>query len=164
MKDDTCGLCGNCRIPPGSLVACLRMLDEFARRVRAHAPSAAIWAFGSRVRGSADPDSDLDLCVVLSEVTRELRETIHRPHSPLRRRFRASADVREHARREYSPRRRRCSRRAGGAWRRCDRGGAGDARTVAQVCGSRRHVIDRLCIFCAPLLSHSWRFVRSGAP
>lgn len=28
-------------------------------------------------RGSADPDSDLDLCVVVPEVTRELREGIH---------------------------------------------------------------------------------------
>lgn len=50
-----------------------RTLDLFASRVRALAPSAAIWAFGSRARGSAHPDSDLDLCVVLSAVTRELR-------------------------------------------------------------------------------------------
>ena len=53
------------------------LLDAFATRVRLLAPSADVWAFGSRARGSADPDSDLDLCVVVPEVTRELREGIH---------------------------------------------------------------------------------------
>ena len=33
--------------------------------------------FGSRGRGSADPESDFDLCVVLPVVTRELRERIY---------------------------------------------------------------------------------------
>jgi len=54
-----------------------RILDAFAMRVRGFAPSAAVWAFGSRARGSAHPESDLDLCLVLPEVTRELREAIH---------------------------------------------------------------------------------------
>jgi predicted nucleotidyltransferase len=54
------------------------LLDAFATRVRLVVPSAAIWAFGSRVRGSPHPDSDLDLCVVVPAVTREIREAIHR--------------------------------------------------------------------------------------
>ena len=54
------------------------LLDAFARRVRLVAPSAAIWAFGSRARGSAHPDSDLDLLVVVPDATRDLREPVHR--------------------------------------------------------------------------------------
>ena len=54
------------------------LLDAFARRVRLVAPSAAIWAFGSRARGSAHPDSDLDLLVVVPDATRDLRESVHR--------------------------------------------------------------------------------------
>ena len=54
------------------------LLEAFARRVRLVAPSAAIWAFGSRARGSAHPESDLDLLVVVPEATRELREGIYR--------------------------------------------------------------------------------------
>ena len=53
------------------------ILDLFASRVRRLAPRAAVWAFGSRARGSAHPESDLDLCVVVPEATRELREGIH---------------------------------------------------------------------------------------
>ena len=53
------------------------LLEVFARRVRLRAPSATIWAFGSRARGSAHPDSDLDLLVVVPEVTRQLREWVH---------------------------------------------------------------------------------------
>ena len=55
----------------------LELLDAFARRVRLVAPSAAIWAFGSRARGSAHPDSDLDLLVVVPDATRDLRESVH---------------------------------------------------------------------------------------
>ena len=53
------------------------LLELFARRVRFLAPSAAIWAFGSRARGSAHPESDLDLCVVVPHATRDLREGIY---------------------------------------------------------------------------------------
>ena len=53
------------------------LLEAFAKRVRLVVPSAAVWAFGSRARGSADPDSDLDLCVVVPVVTREIREAIY---------------------------------------------------------------------------------------
>ena len=49
----------------------------FAKRVRALAPVTSICAFGSRARASAHPDSDLDLCVVLPAVTRNLRDAIY---------------------------------------------------------------------------------------
>ncbi len=55
-----------------------RLLDLFATRVRALAPSASIRAFGSRARGTAHLESDLDLCVVVPEVTRELLDDIYR--------------------------------------------------------------------------------------
>lgn len=42
-----------------------QILKEFARRVRSSSPEARIWAFGSRARGNAPPDSDLDVCVVV---------------------------------------------------------------------------------------------------
>ena len=54
------------------------LLGAFARRVRLVAPSAAIWAFGSRARGAAHLESDLDLLVVVPEATRDLRESVHR--------------------------------------------------------------------------------------
>ena len=53
------------------------ILELFSRRVRVLAPSAAIWAFGSRARGSAHPESDLDLCVVIPDRAPELREGIY---------------------------------------------------------------------------------------
>jgi predicted nucleotidyltransferase len=53
------------------------ILALFASRVRRLAPSAAVWAFGSRARGSAGPESDLDLCVVVPHATRELKEATH---------------------------------------------------------------------------------------
>lgn len=53
------------------------LLDAFAKRVRLVVPSAAIWAFGSRARGSPHPESDLDLCVVVPQVTREIGEAIY---------------------------------------------------------------------------------------
>ena len=53
------------------------ILELFARRVRALAPSAAIWAFGSRARGSAHPESDLDLLVVVPDAARDLRDGIY---------------------------------------------------------------------------------------
>lgn len=40
-------------------------VDEFAARVREQLPDAHIWAYGSRVRGDATPESDLDVCVVV---------------------------------------------------------------------------------------------------
>jgi predicted nucleotidyltransferase len=54
-----------------------QLLDLFATRVRALAPTASIVAFGSRARGGAHPESDLDLCVVLPEVTSAIRDAIY---------------------------------------------------------------------------------------
>ena len=45
-----------------------RILKEFARRVRSRFPEARIWAFGSRARGNAAPDSDLDVCIVVDRL------------------------------------------------------------------------------------------------
>ncbi|GAK57585.1 DNA polymerase beta domain protein region [Candidatus Vecturithrix granuli] len=42
-----------------------RILGQFATLVRQHFPEARIWAFGSRVNGSATEESDLDICVVV---------------------------------------------------------------------------------------------------
>jgi uncharacterized protein len=48
-----------------------RILDKFSREIRKRFPRAKIWAFGSRSRGTADWDSDFDVCVVLDSVDRE---------------------------------------------------------------------------------------------
>ena len=45
-----------------------KILEKFATRVRGYYPEASIWAFGSRARGHASPDSDLDICVVVNEL------------------------------------------------------------------------------------------------
>lgn len=50
----------------------LEILHEVAARVRELEPRARIWAFGSRARGTARPDSDLDVCVVVPRFTEEL--------------------------------------------------------------------------------------------
>lgn len=43
-------------------------LREFAARVRSRFPEARVWAFGSRARGDAEPDSDMDVCVVVDRL------------------------------------------------------------------------------------------------
>jgi predicted nucleotidyltransferase len=43
----------------------MSVLEQFAAAVRRDFPDAEIWAFGSRVRGNASMDSDLDVCVVV---------------------------------------------------------------------------------------------------
>ena len=48
-----------------------RIFAIFAAQVRQHFPAARIWAFGSRARGDATWESDLDICVVLEKLTRE---------------------------------------------------------------------------------------------
>ncbi len=54
------------------------ILELFARRVREQHPEARVWAFGSRARCDAEPESDLDLCVVFPGAsradTRQLRD------------------------------------------------------------------------------------------
>jgi predicted nucleotidyltransferase len=49
-----------------------RVLEEFAAKVRLQFPEAQIWAFGSRVRGPATWESDLDVCVVLEELDADI--------------------------------------------------------------------------------------------
>lgn len=45
----------------------LDVTDAELAIVRAHVPDWAVWAFGSRVRGTAKPYSDLDLAVLGDE-------------------------------------------------------------------------------------------------
>jgi predicted nucleotidyltransferase len=53
-----------------------QVVSELATRIRELEPRARVWAFGSRARGDAAPESDLDLCIVLPAVTSELRRRV----------------------------------------------------------------------------------------
>jgi predicted nucleotidyltransferase len=53
-----------------------QILDQFAARVREQFPDADVWAFGSRARGDATWESDLDVCVVVDHLTNEDRYTL----------------------------------------------------------------------------------------
>jgi predicted nucleotidyltransferase len=55
-----------------------RILQELAQRVGRVEPRARIWAFGSRARGDATPESDLDVCVVVPEVNPALEGEVRR--------------------------------------------------------------------------------------
>ena len=43
----------------------LLLLRRFSAKIKDAFANPQIWAFGSRVRGTAVPESDLDICVVL---------------------------------------------------------------------------------------------------
>ena len=53
-----------------------QILELFAARVRERFPDADVWAFGSRARGDATWESDLDVCVVDSDLTHAHHYTI----------------------------------------------------------------------------------------
>ena len=48
-----------------------KIFDQFAAKVRGKFPSAKIWAYGSRVRGNAMVESDLDVCIVVDNLDDE---------------------------------------------------------------------------------------------
>jgi predicted nucleotidyltransferase len=45
-----------------------KIFSQFASKVRDKFPSAKIWAYGSRVRGDATVESDLDVCIVVDNL------------------------------------------------------------------------------------------------
>jgi uncharacterized protein len=55
-----------------------KILDKFAGRIRKRYADARIWAFGSRALGTAEWDSDFDICIVLPSVDRIVTQTIRR--------------------------------------------------------------------------------------
>jgi uncharacterized protein len=52
------------------------ILEIFAAQVCQHFREARIWAFGSRARGDATWESDLDVCVVVEKLTYKDRNAI----------------------------------------------------------------------------------------
>lgn len=54
----------------------IEITREFARRLRRELGEAEVIIYGSRARGESDPDSDLDVCVIVEKLDRELRDRI----------------------------------------------------------------------------------------
>jgi len=52
------------------------IIREFQRRLAAIVPVLDLRVFGSRARGNAAPDSDLDVFIEVEELTPELRQRI----------------------------------------------------------------------------------------
>ena len=48
-----------------------KLFNQFASMVRDKFPAAKVWAYGSRVRGHATVESDLDVCVVVDKLDDE---------------------------------------------------------------------------------------------
>lgn len=55
----------------------LQIARDFQRRLAAVIPVLDLRVFGSRVRGDATPESDLDLFIEVETITPELRQRIH---------------------------------------------------------------------------------------
>ena len=53
-----------------------RILTQFAALVRQQFPEARIWAFGSRVKGTATQKSDLDVCVMVHTKDETIKRNI----------------------------------------------------------------------------------------
>jgi uncharacterized protein len=53
-----------------------QVLREFTQRLRLRFPEAQVWAFGSRARGDATQESDLDVCVVVERLDEQLDREI----------------------------------------------------------------------------------------
>ena len=53
-----------------------RIFTQFAQLVRQQFPDARIWAFGSRVKGTATEESDLDVCVVVHTKNHTIKRNI----------------------------------------------------------------------------------------
>ena len=53
-----------------------KIFSAFASAVKSGYPQARIWAFGSRAKGSASRESDLDVCVVLDKLDDKIDKTI----------------------------------------------------------------------------------------
>ncbi len=53
-----------------------QIANEFQNRMNAIDPAAVIYVFGSRARGEAAEDSDLDMFIELDTLTPELRQQI----------------------------------------------------------------------------------------
>jgi len=51
---------------------------QFASKVRLRFPEAKIWLFGSRARGEASPESDMDACVLLGTKDAQKESEIQR--------------------------------------------------------------------------------------
>ena len=52
------------------------ILNILAVKLKGFFPRARIWAFGSRARGRVEWDADLDICVVLTKINREICQKI----------------------------------------------------------------------------------------
>ncbi|MCX7049205.1 MAG: nucleotidyltransferase domain-containing protein [Candidatus Sumerlaeota bacterium] len=52
------------------------IMEAFSSRIRAKMHSARIWAFGSRTKGTHTEESDLDVCVVVEDMTPDRRSYI----------------------------------------------------------------------------------------
>lgn len=55
-----------------------KILEKLACEIRRKHPAARVWAYGSRTRGDAAPDSDLDVCIVLDSLDEAIDRDIMR--------------------------------------------------------------------------------------